>query len=443
MKRLSALVPMALLAAPALAGTTPAPTPAVEPPPAASPLSFADGRAVFSLEHMSRFEFRENTYDFDSGVDSLNDDAWLLNRFRLGLKLRPHDAVTFFFQGQDSREWDSNRPNIPGQAGAEGDNPFDLRQAYVEIGGGEGFPLALTVGRQLLQYGDQRLIGSFEWNAIARSFDAAKVRWRGAQGQWVDGFVSSVVVPDSGGFDESDRDSVFSGLYAHFPGTGPQATEVYALYLSDDDRDDDFVTLGTHWKSTPEALGPWDYEAEFAYQDGTAGGRDLSAFAAYAEAGFTFDQPWKPRVGLEYSYGSGDGDSTDGDEGAFQNLYPTNHIHYGFMDLFSWSNLHDVALHLGAKPLPKIAVGVDVHAFWLADTADSWRRANARTAVRSRDPAADAYAGTEVDLLATWSPNSHVTVTAGWSHFFAGDYLNDTGAGSDADFVYVMTGLKF
>lgn len=442
MKITPLLIPLALMTAQAPAGTTPVPVPAAEPPPA-NPLSFADGGVVFSLENMSRFEYRENTFDFDSGVDSLNDDAWLLNRFRLGLKLKPADTVTFFFQGQDSREWDSNRPNIPGQNGAEGNNPFDLRQAYAEIGGGEGFPLSLTVGRQLLQYGDQRLIGSFEWNAIARSFDAAKVRWNGDQGRWIDGFVSSVVVPDRDGFDESDWDSVFSGLYAHFPGTGPQATEVYALYLNDDDRDDDFVTLGTHWKSTPEALGPWDYEAEFAYQTGTAGGRDLSAFAGYGEGGYTFDQPWKPRVGLEYSYGSGDGDPDDGDQGAFQNLFPTNHIHYGFMDLFSWSNLHNVALHLGAKPQPKLTVGVDVHAFWLADTADTWRRANARSVVRPRDAAAGSYAGTEVDLLATWSPNAHVTVTAGWSHFFAGDYLADTGAASDADFVYVMTGLKF
>jgi len=197
-------------------------------PPAANPLAFAGRRAVFSLENMSRFEFRENTYDFDSHVDSVNDDAWLLNRFRLGLSLKPADGVAFFFQGQDSREFDSDRPDVPGQIGAEGDNPFDLRQAYVEIADPKAFPLSLSLGRQVLQYGDQRLIGSFEWNAIARTFDAAKVRWSGADGFWIDAFVSPVVVADRGGFDESDRDSVFSGVYAHLPATGPQATELNA-----------------------------------------------------------------------------------------------------------------------------------------------------------------------------------------------------------------------
>lgn len=441
MNAISTLVLLAVFTAHAAGGTPAAAPPAA--PPVANPLAFAGGRAVFSLENMSRFEFRDNTYDFDSHVDSVNDDAWLLNRFRLGLSLKPADGVAFFFQGQDSREFDSDRPDVPGQLGAEGDDPFDLRQAYVALGDGRSFPLTLTLGRQVLQYGDQRLVGLFEWNAIARTFDAAKVRWSGADGLWIDAFVSSVVVADRGGFDESDRDSVFSGVYAHLPGTGPQDTELYALHLSDNDRDDRFLTIGTHWKSTPGALGPWDYEAECAYQKGTVGGRDLNAFASYVEAGFTFEHAWKPRVGLEYSYGSGDGDATDGDEGAFQNLFPTNHVHYGFMDLFSWSNVHDVALHLSVKPTPAVTASIDVHALWLADTSDSWRRANARTQVRPADAAAAAYAGTEVDALVTWAPNPHFTLTVGWSHFLAGAYLADTGAASDADFAYVMTGLKF
>lgn len=154
------------------------------------------------------------------------------------------------------------------------------------------------------------------------------------------------------------------------------------LYASNDAKSDDFFTLGTRFKSTPGALWPWDYETEFAHQTGTAGGRDLSAFAAYVEGGYTFDAPWKPRIGVEYSYGSGDDNAKDGDNGAFQNLYPTNHLHYGYMDAHSWSNLHNVALHLSTKPTDKITASLDYHLFWLDTTADTWRRANAVTAVR-------------------------------------------------------------
>ena len=77
------------------------------------------------------------------------------------------------------------------------------------------------------------------------------------------------------------------------------------------------------------------------------------------------------------------------------------------------------------------------------DTADTWRRANARTAVRPASPGASSFAGTEVDVLLNYTPCKNFTLTAGYSHFFAGEYLDDTGAGDDADFAYVMTGLKF
>ena len=351
--------------------------------------------------------------------------------------------MSLYFQGQDSREIGSNRPNLPGQLGAEGDNPFDLRQAYLELGDSKASSLSLKVGRQVLLYGDQRVIGPLDWSNISRTFDAVKLRWTVQDGLWVDAFASSVVVPDRSGFDQSDRDSVFSGIYAHLPNTGPQDMEIYLLHLNDEGHDDHFLTFGTHWKSVPEVLGNWDYEAEFAYQNGTAAGKDLSAFATYAEAGYTIPVSGKPRIGVEYSFGSGDKNAADNDQGAFQNLFPTNHLHYGLMDLFSWSNLHDVALHLSAKPTKQITAGVDFHGFWLAETGDTWRRANAKTAVRPVSGSANSFAGTEVDVLVSWNPCASFSLTAGYSHFFAGNYLSSTGQDDDADFVYLMTGIKF
>jgi hypothetical protein len=44
------------------------------------------------------------------------------------------------WQLQDSREAYSVRPNIPGVQGAEGDDEFDLRQAYIALGDLKKFP---------------------------------------------------------------------------------------------------------------------------------------------------------------------------------------------------------------------------------------------------------------------------------------------------------------
>ncbi len=408
-----------------------------------NPMSLAEGRVVLGIELQTRFEFRDNNFDFNSAAGTINDDSWLLNRLRLNVKVQPTPWMTFFAEGQDSQEIGSQRPDRPGALGAEGDNTFDLRQAWFELGDVKSFPLTLKAGRQVLLYGDQRLIGPLDWNNISRTFDAAKLRWHGRDGLWVDLFTSSVVVPDRGGFDESNWNSVFSGLYAHIPTLELQDTELYVLHLRDTNLGHAFFTFGTHLKSQPEALGSWDYEAEFAVQTGRAGGRDLRAFASYVEGGYTFDHPWKPRVGLEYSYGTGDGNPADGDQGAFQNLFPTNHLHYGLIDAFSWSNLHDVALHLSVKPMAKLTTSLEFHVFWLDDTADTWRRANAATPVRAANPAASNYAGSELDLTVAYTVCDSFRVMAGYSHFFAGDYLAATGASSDADFLYLMTNLKF
>src|SRR5262249_12755943 len=136
--------------------TTPSKAVVPEKKPEANPLCFMDGKICFDIQERIRFEGRENTFDFNSDVDSLTDDAFFLNRFRIGLAYKPVNWLKFYVQGQDAQEWDSDRPDIPAAMGAEGDDNFDLRQLYVQIG---TKPLSLTLGRQVLQYGDERLIG--------------------------------------------------------------------------------------------------------------------------------------------------------------------------------------------------------------------------------------------------------------------------------------------
>ena len=46
-------------------------------------------------------------------------------------------------------------------------------------------------------------------------------------------------------------------------------------------------------------------------------------------------------------------------------------------------------------------------------------------------------------MLVTWSVNKYLTVDAGYSHFFAGSYLGDTGAQDDADFGYLQATITF
>ena len=187
-----------------------------------NPLSFLDGRIIFDVQERIRWEIRDNNFDFSDALDSPTDDNWFLQRFRIGMLIKPVSWLKIYGQGQDSREIYSDRADYPGLFAAEGDDSFDLRQAYIEIGDPKLFPLSLKAGRQLLGYGDERLIGGFDWNNIGRTFDAVKLRFE-QPGWWVDAFASSVVVPVRGSFNKSDAfydddnfisDTLFYGLYA-------------------------------------------------------------------------------------------------------------------------------------------------------------------------------------------------------------------------------------
>jgi hypothetical protein len=66
--------------------------------------------------------------------------------------------------------------------------------------------------------------------------------------------------------------------------------------------------------------------------------------------------------------------------------------------------------------------------------------------VRPLTPAAQAasnYAGSEVDVTFTYAATKWLSLEAGYSHFWAGDYLSDTGASDDADFGYVQATINF
>ena len=466
------------LALPALAGNA---TKKIEPTSAEdkSALTFANGILTLDIEERLRAEIRDNTKDFNKSVNDPRDDGWLLSRLRLGLAVTPSPWIKIYAQTQDSREWFATRGNTPGINGSEGGDYFDLRQAYVEIGHLKEFPLSFTVGRQALDYGDRRLIGDSRFSNLGISFDGVKLRFQNDK-FWVDAFAVRPVQIRKEAVNDSDSADNFFGIYGGTDALGFQTTELYFLYRDKADGQPDLdptnstnangtyrgpsqriATLGTRWKSAEKTLHGFDYTAEFAYQVGDlwTGGRttkrlNLHAFASSIIAGYTWeDALWKPRLGVEYDYATGDKNSKDGSSQSFQNLFAANHQHYGFLDEFAWRNLHDARLSLSVQPHKDVECTLDYHAFWLADTTDYWFTSNANSTVRTVTPGktgrdvrtvgASNFAGHEIDFTTNWKVNPHLSFLFGYSHFFAGDYLRETGTHNDADLGYVQATLSF
>ena len=141
----------------------------------------------------------------------------------------------------------------------------------------------------------------------------------------------------------------------------------------------DIYTFGLRVKSLPKQFGGWDYEAEIAGQFGrlketaVSVSLDQEALAAHVAGGYTWTSAFgTPRVGLEYNYASGDDNPNDNKHETFDNLFPTNHKFYGYMDFVSLQNIHEARVSSSLRPVKQWTVTLDYHAFWLADTLDSF-----------------------------------------------------------------------
>src|SRR5262249_18285553 len=156
-----------------------------------------------------------------------------------------------------------------------------------------------------------------------------------------------------------NRDQLFAGAYFTTTYLDFQTTDVYALLLDQNNAATvnskgvvtkpatrtDFGTFGTRIKGDAKKLNGFEYDGEFAFQTGEVRGLDLTAFESHVGVGYNWFNVWgSPRLYAEYNYATGDSDPTDGKIETFQNLFPTNHKFYGYMDLFSWQNLSEPAI---------------------------------------------------------------------------------------------------
>ena len=295
----------------------------------------------FSGELRMRGEYNENM-DFNQDASDLQ--SFVGQRSRVNLDIQA-DTVSGFVQIQDSRFWgeDSNlaAPNGFSDTGREL-QATDLRQAYIQIKNLFGGPVTFKYGRQILAYGDERLVGGFEWSNFSRAYDGIKLSY-GTTPLDVDLFTAKLNEASPA------ADANFSGIYATVKTLPGNNLQLY--YLADiGDSGKNESTVGGRVQGKWNAL---DYTGELAVQAGdksSTTARDANAYALMA--GYTIaDLLGGLRVGAEYDFATGN-DSTTADDETFNNLYPTNHLLYGLNDNGNvWSDINAWAVTLKAKPV--------------------------------------------------------------------------------------------
>ena len=185
----------------------------------------------------------------------------------------------------------------------------------------------------------------------------------------------------------------------------------------------------------------WDYDAEFAYQFGEVGSADVSAYMFGGELGYTFAADWSPRMLAGFDVGSGD-NSPGGDVQTFNQLYPLGHAFLGFIDVIGRQNIISPSFGVTAKPNPDTTLGVRGYYFWRESEDDAVYNAGGGV-VRPGSAGSDRAIGSELDLTLLYKFGQHTTGLLGYSHFFAGSFIRESGSSDDIDFVYLQMQYTF
>ena len=294
-------------------------------------------------------------------------------------------------------------------------------------------------------------MGAVDWSNVARVFEAVKVVYEPWQKFQLDLFISQPVRVDKEKADITVHHDHFYGIYSALKPFKDHVLDTFLFIRHDTDegirgeRTGEFgplkeTTAGNRFKGK---IKSFDYGTEYALQFGSRAHDHIAAWAFHQEAGYAFSPIFgTPRLYAEYNHASGDKNPADGRYGNFDNLFPTSHDKYGFMDFLSLRNMNDIRLGIGITPHPKLSFSTDFHWFFLDTNKSSWFNAS-QAVVRSSSPNAGKELGQELDLLLKWKISDPMDFLMGYSHFSPGAFAKDTGASDGADFFYVQPTVKF
>jgi hypothetical protein len=367
--------------------------------------------------------------------------------------------------------------------------------------------LSVKLGRQYLVLGNQRLFGHFDWANTGYSHDGILFSYGTAAFDsklgWFRHSETDLGQGDPGGSLSPNLLTCPSDAQA-----GSSCNPTLAQHTADAGSDVDLFVFYNQIRALPKAVvepyyvlysnrlperanpglyapkaanqlrhmlglrveirsGNWDMTQETAYQFGRIAdgfGFDnqrtltINAWASGTWLGYTwYDEAWKPRLAVGFDYASGDGDSNcitpggtaarscGGNANTFENFFPTNFLHVGYMLNGAWRNSVQLQLNLQFRPSARDHVEVAVLRKYLANARDNWYRGSQGPLVFSRADNRETHVGDEVDVAWTrMFGDGKVSLAVIYGHFFSGPYISrNLGTGADQDWGIVQLWTNF
>lgn len=368
-----------------------------------------------------------------------------LTRVRGTFDVRPTSWFEVYAQFHDT-----HAPGLPLRDVASNmrDN-FDLRQGYINFH--NATRIQTFIGRQLLMFGDERVIGISDWSNNSRSWDGFDLRLDYPHAK-VDLFSTSVVQIHPTGLDAHGAGLTFHGAWGNLmnllPRTSFMPFVLFRTYGGVKSRQDVYGsetegTFGTEWSM--KLPGGFASTGMGDLQRGSYSNTSIHAGAAIVRGGWASNAlPLRPHIVAGYKYSSGYNGHNPRRVSTYDQQYPSDHNAFGLVDIFGFQNIKQRRLSVtltAHRNWTMLFQGESMHA---ASRYDGTYSGSASPVVKApvngfeRDGI-----GTGYDASMRHVIREGLELQVGVGHFFPGYVMTHGGAGSPLTLSYLQFTYRF
>jgi len=363
------------------------------------------------LQIRPRFEFRNG---FKSPLSDADDaTSFISQRSRLNFTFK-QEKLSAKLSAQDIRTWGDAATTA-----TAGKNGLAVFEAWADYQFDDNW--STRVGRQVLSYDNERIMGGIDWLQQGQSHDAALITYKKGKSHLDMGFAlnsnaENLVepkIPYTTNY-KSMQYAWFRQNWSKFNMSLLLLNTGYEFQNSASVLEVDYKqTFGTYLTFKNKK---WDSNLGLYAQTGQTAGQKVGAWYAGGYLGYAISPVFTAGLGYEFLSGK-DNNDTDTKLKSFTPLFGTNHAFNGLMDYFYVGNhinnvgLQDAYLKLNYKN-KQWQFTLVPHVFNAPNTV-----------LDAQGKEMDSYLGTEIDLTAAYVLQKNIVLTGGFSQMYSSETM--------------------
>ncbi|HET7119075.1 MAG TPA: alginate export family protein [Hanamia sp.] len=365
-----------------------------------------------NIQLRPRAEFRNGL--FTPILEGQKPATFVAQRSRIGLTYSKNKKLIIGLSTQVVTTW-GNDPQVQTTS-----NDISLYEAWAKLYFNSEWNI--KVGRQILSYDDERILGALDWNNAGRKHDAALLEFEKSKFKANAAFAFNQNAEKvTNTFYDNSLSQPYKAmefLWMKYKFTDAFSISALAMNLGIQNRIDSSVSnLQTLGGNIYYKKNKWNISGTYYYQTGrnplkNSSSIKTSAWMASAKADYSFNKWFNLGIGSDYLSGR-DMNSTSSNISYFNPLYGTGHKFYGAMDYFYVSSAHDNVglwdsyVNVNLNAAEKLSWQIALHHFESAARIINYSGAETASAL-----------GNEADVAFNYKVMNDVKLSGGYSQMF-------------------------